>query len=150
MRNVLAAGVVILAIIAGALYYYLGIWSGEQALTRDVYPLYQQLQWSSPQKADVMGMQGTKVESDPIVNITDLASVTRPFTQYYEQKLEANDWVVDSSLAAGGPGAEQIGYTKGNDYVILGYQSVFHVRPVDAPVQCPCDITFSIWSGSKK
>ncbi len=92
---------------------------------------------------------GVEIVSQPIMNITDLATPSTPFMNHYRRALTATGWTVDNMLAAGGPGAEITGYTKGSDYFIVSYTSDFKVKSADAPEQCPCDLTFSLFAGKK-
>lgn len=91
---------------------------------------------------------GIGIESQPITNITDIATTSLPFENYYKKKLAAAGWVTDNTLAAGGPGSEIVGYKKGTDYIILEYTSVFENKGSDSPETCPCDITLSLFVGS--
>jgi hypothetical protein len=118
------------------------------AFAADLYPLYSGVSWgtveatTSPDYGIVSLMQST-----PFTNITDIASKSTPFTQYYHDKLLAAGWKVDISREAGGPGAEISVYTKGNQFVVVSFHSLFHVQQPDAPSQCPCDLQFSLTSG---
>jgi hypothetical protein len=56
---------------------------------------------------------------------------------------------VDNALAAGAPGADIVGYKKGNNYIILEYASVFKNNGGgNSPETCPCDLTFSVFAGT--
>jgi hypothetical protein len=122
----------------------------------DIYPLPSGFSWNEKQAATMKPgdinvtstLVGIKIESQPITNITDLSAKSLPFDNYYKKKLVAAGWAEDNALAAGGSGAEITGYRKGNDYIILEYTSVFKNMPVDSPETCPCDLTFSIFSGT--
>lgn len=116
-------------------------------LTADVYPLYSALTWGAAHTVTHETHTGVEVTSEPIMNITDLSAPSLPFSMYYKDKLAAAGWVVDNSLAAGGPGSEQIAYTKLNELILLRYTTVFKGGAANEPVQCPCDMTFSIFSG---
>jgi hypothetical protein len=120
----------------------------------DIYPLPSDITWNAAQVATVLPgdenvpapLVGIKIVSQPITNITDLAA---PFENYYRTKLVAAGWTVDNAMAAGGPGTDIVGYKKGNDYVILEYTSVFKNNGGEnSPETCPCDLTFSIFSGT--
>lgn len=124
----------------------------------DIYPLPSGITWNEAQTATLAAgdvnvastLIGIKVESQPIQNITDLSAPSMPFDAYYQKKLTAAGWTVDNDLAAGGPGAEITGYTKGNEYIILEYSAVFKNQPADSPETCPCDLTFSVFEGTAK
>ena len=125
----------------------------------NVYPLASGITWGDMKFATTTiptGSQnaqsvlaGIEISSQPILNITDLSTSSLPFANYYKKKLAAAGWAVDNAIAAGGPGAEIIGYKKGNDYIILTYSSVFKNDGGGvAPESCPCNMTFSIFAGT--
>ena len=123
----------------------------------DIYPLPPGFTWEGKKVATISQggsatstLVGVQIDSAPIQNITDLSAHTVPFDTYYQKKLTAAGWKVDNMLAAGGPGAEIVGYTKGGEYIVLEYSSVFKNVPQNAPETCPCDITFSVFAGSKQ
>lgn len=123
----------------------------------DIYPLPSGIAWNAARAATVLPgdenvpapLVGIKIVSQPITNITDLAAPSAPFENYYKAKLTTAGWTVDNALAAGGPGADVVGYKKGNDYIILEYTSVFKNNGGgNSPETCPCDLTFSIFAGT--
>ena len=125
----------------------------------DIYPLPSGITWNAAQAATVLPgdenvsapLVGIKIVSQPITNITDLATPSTPFENYYKAKLAAAGWTVDNALAAGGPGADIVGYKKGNNYIILEYTSVFKNNGGgNSPETCPCDLTFSIFAGTEE
>lgn len=112
-------------------------------------PLYSGATWG-PVVASTNGdLKGSEATSSAAKDTNNIAAVTKPFTTYYEQKLKADGWTVDNARAAGGPGSEIMAYTKGDAYIVIGFTSVFKKKSVDAPAQCPCDVTFSVFSGTK-
>jgi hypothetical protein len=117
-------------------------------LAADLYPLYSGVSWgpvtatTSPDYGAVAATQST-----PFADITDIASKSTPFTQYYHDKLISAGWVQDVSREAGGPGAEVSVYTKGDQFVVISFHSLFHVQQPDAPEECPCDVQFTLMSG---
>lgn len=122
-----------------------------------VYPLYSGISWGAEEAAtDTIPLNGTqttligyRVTSETVPNITNIAAVSTPFETYYRQKLQAAGWTRDTMLEAGGPGSSISGYTKGGDYIIISYATVFHAGGTNEPVQCPCDTTLSIFYGTK-
>jgi hypothetical protein len=115
-------------------------------LAEDIYPLYSNLSWGSEHQKIFETFSGYEVISTPIVNISDLSAVSVPFDTYYRNKLRAAGWVEDSSLAAGGPGSEITAYRKGQGLIITSFHTDFKGGATNEPVQCPCDITFSVFS----
>ncbi len=122
-----------------------------------VYPLYSGVSWGAEETAtDTIPLAGTqatltgyRITSKAIQNITNIAAVSTPFETYYRQKLQAAGWTINKMLEAGGPGSSISGYTKGSDYLIISYATVFHAGGVNEPVQCPCDTTLSIFYGTR-
>ncbi len=121
------------------------------AFAADLYPLYSGVSWgrleatTSPDYGAVAILQ-----SSPFVGITNIASKSSPFTQYYHDKLIAAGWAQDMMREAGGPGAEISVYTKGDQFIVISFSSLFHVRQPDAPEQCPCDVQFTLMSGLQR
>jgi len=118
-------------------------------LVSDVYPLYAGVTWGSAQVANYAGLSGYLITSLPLTNITDINAISEPFITYYSNQLVGQGWVEDNSMAAGGPGAAVIAYQQGDTHIVLQFSSEFGVNPTDAPAQCPCAVTFSIFSGNK-
>lgn len=119
-------------------------------LSADVYPLYPGAQWGTP-TATTSPDHGpvTVVKSVPVPDTINIAAVSAPFSKYYDDKLKAAGWVQDMMEEAGGPGAEISVYRKGDQFVVVMFASVFHVRKPDTPVQCPCDVTLTLMSGTQ-
>ena len=116
-----------------------------------LYPLYPGVRWgpaeatSSPDYGAVAVMRST-----PFTGITDIASKSTPFMQYYHDRLLAAGWIQDMSREAGGPGAEVSIYTKGNQFIVTSFHSLFHMQQQNTPSQCPCDVQFTLMSGLQK
>ena len=119
-------------------------------LVADVYPLYADLTWESTQKAEQGGMSGYAVTSNPVLDVTNIAAITMPFEAYYADMLTNNGWEEDITMAAGGPGGSVTTYKKDAEYVVLQYNSSFSVNSENEPAQCPCEVTFSIFSSSRQ
>ena len=119
-------------------------------LNADVYPLYTGATWgevastTSPDYGQI-----TVVQSVPFTDVTDIAEKSTPFEKYYEDKLIAAGWVRDDMRAASGPGANITYYTKGGQFVIVFFCSDFKVKHPDTPSECPCDVQFSLISGTQ-
>ena len=118
-------------------------------LSADVYPLYSGASWGAEQPKTDMGITGYEVRATPVENISNIAAVSQPFEKYYADKLKAAGWTEDLSMAAGGPGASVTAYKKGNQYIVVSFSTAFHGGGANEPVQCPCDTTLSIFSGTK-
>lgn len=121
-----------------------------QSLNADLYPLYAGVVWGPVQTSTVEGAVGYEVVSEPILNITNIAASSTPFYEYYQHKLTAAGWTQDMSREAGGPGAEVSVFTKGTEFIVVSFRSDFKVKPKDAPMRCPCDLTFTLVSGGVK
>jgi hypothetical protein len=120
-------------------------------LAADVYPLYAGIAWGEEVATTTdFGLAGYRVMSVPVRGITDLAAVSTPFEKYYAAKLAPLGWRKNIQMEAGGPGASIMGYQKGSDYIVVSYSSVFHAGGANEPEQCPCDITLSVFSGTKR
>lgn len=128
----------------------------------DAYPLASGITWGDMAAATTtipatgaqggqVTLAGVRITSQAIPNLTDLSAASSPFEKYYQKKLTAAGWKVDNSIAAGGPGADIIGYKNGDEYIIIQYTSVFKNDGGGvAPETCPCDMTFSIFAGTVK
>ena len=155
MRNVIY-GIIIVAIL-GAAYY--GIVprlekvrhessDGQvQELVADAYPLYAGVSWGTEHAAENGDLVGWEVTAPAATDTDNIASATQPFETYYQEKLIAAGWRVDNTRAAGGPGASVTAYEKDGQYLVISFQTDFKGTVPDAPVQCPCDVTLSLFSG---
>lgn len=119
-------------------------------LNQDLYPLYSGVRWGAVKASSVEGAAGAEVLSEPIVNITNIAASSTPFTEYYKNKLTGAGWAQDMSKEAGGPGAEVSVYTKGREFIIVTFTTTFHTKPANAPESCPCDLQLGLISGATK
>ncbi len=152
MNKILLWVIIILAVLAGGWYWYAGQpqQSMRAQLNADIYPLYSSATWetavatTSPEYGQVV-----QVQSAPFADTTNIAAISTPFTQYYNDKLTAAGWTQDMSREAGGPGAEVSFYTKGDQFVKVSFHSVFKVNNPDAPSECPCDVSFTLVSGTQ-
>ena len=154
MNKTLLYFIVVLVLVLSGSYWLVGQGGSADApkaeLNADIYPLYTGVTWgaavatTSPDYGQV-----TVVKSTAATDTTNIAAVSTPFTKYYEEKLTAAGWVRDMSREAGGPGAEVSVYTKGEQFIVVMFQSLFKVKHADAPSECPCDVTFSLMSGTQ-
>ena len=149
--------VLALVVIAGGWYWYAGQGGSAAApseatatLNADAYPLYTGATWGST-AATTSPDYGpiTVVQSVPFADVTNIAEKSMPFEKYYDDKLTAAGWARDDMRAASGPGANITYYTKGGQFVIVFFRSDFKVKHPDAPSECPCDVQFSLLSGTQ-
>ncbi len=152
MKTYLPVAVLVLLVVAGGMYLYgpkhlNPAPAAVNNLSADVYPLYNGLVWGAEEATTSSSFVGYIVESQTISNISNLSAISTPFDEYYKNKLLALGWSPDITLEAGGPGAEVMAYKKGDTRIIIAYHTVFHGGGANEPVKCPCDITFSIFSG---
>ena len=149
--------IVLVVVAAGGWYWYAKQYSGTVAqgitlrLNADVYPLYTGATWgeaaatTSPDYGPI-----TVVQSVPFTDVTNIAEKSMPFEKYYEDKLTAAGWVPDNMRAASGPGANIKYYTRGDQFIVVFFHSDFKVKYSDAPSECPCDVQFSLISGTQQ
>jgi hypothetical protein len=161
--NRIQIGILILVLlIAAGVYWFWGDivrapthnGSGGEAstlmLSADAYPLYTGAAWGSVASGTLEDLVGVQVTSKPVMNITDIASTSQPFENYYRTKLLALGWSVDNTRAAGGAGADIVVYIKAGQYIATVFTTDFNGTSPDEPVQCPCDVTLSVFSGVAK
>ncbi|MCL5017277.1 MAG: hypothetical protein M1155_01260 [Patescibacteria group bacterium] len=125
-------------------------------LNSDLYPIYSGISWGTEEsatttmrtKTDEFPINGYKITSQTINNITNIAAITTPFEKYYREKLLAAGWRQNIYMEAGGPGSSIEGYSKGKSVITIEFDSVFTVKNPNEPEQCPCNTTLSIFSGS--
>ena len=149
--------IVLVVVAAGGWYWYAKQYSGTVAqgitlrLNADVYPLYTGATWgeaaatTSPDYGPI-----TVVQSVPFTDVTNIAEKSTPFEEYYDDKLTAAGWVPDDMRAASGPGANITYYAKGDQFIVFFFHSDFKVKNPDAPSECPCDVQFSLISGTQQ
>lgn len=120
------------------------------ALASDLYPLYEKTHWETPKAESVTigttTLSGTSVTSATINAQMDPSSVFSPFDTYYDKKLQAAGWSVADDLAAGGHTGGQTGYRKGDAVILTRFDIQYKNQPDDAPSECPCTVTLSIFS----
>jgi hypothetical protein len=123
-------------------------------LSADLYPLYDRVGWNASEvETFIIGTtsySGASVTSVAATDTMDPGSVFTPFERYYDQKLKALGWQVANDLAAGGHVGGQTGYRKGSAVILSRFQINYHTRPENAPSECPCDVTLSLFSTGNK
>ncbi|KKW09519.1 MAG: hypothetical protein UY47_C0016G0006 [Parcubacteria group bacterium GW2011_GWB1_49_7] len=115
-------------------------------LSADIYPLYSGATWSEVQPKTFEKMTGFEVTAVAAKDTTNITEATSPFEKYYAEKLTAEGWTVDNSLAAGGPGASITAYTKDGNYIIISFSTDFKAGGENEPVQCPSEEKMSLCS----
>jgi len=100
-------------------------------------------------KAGVLTALLRSLKDAPEGERRELGAAANQLREAIEEKLTAAGWVRDMSREAGGPGAEVSVYTKGEQFIVVMFQSLFKVKHADAPSECPCDVTFSLMSGTQ-
>lgn len=122
-------------------------------LSDDVMPLYAGVPWQTSQVETVfMGTttyKGASVASAPIDAGMDPGKIFTAFGEYYDEKLKALGWRISNDLAAGGHVGGQTGYRKGDQVILTRFMIDYKVRPEDAPSECPCDVTLSVFETAK-
>lgn len=119
-------------------------------LAADLNPLYGRAEWNAPHLValDIPNgpLYGTGVEAVAATNTMTPSTAFVPFDKYYTDQLLNAGWVMDNSLAAGGPGRGQTVYRKGNEFIAVNFWTDFHNVSPDRPAQCPCDVTLKLFS----
>lgn len=119
-------------------------------LAIDLYPLYADAKWASTTAASVTigttTYSGASATSTAIAAGMNPGAVFTPFTKYYASLLAERGWHVANDLAAGGPMGGQDGYRNGSGVILVGYHVNFANHSADAPVSCPCTVSFSLFS----
>ncbi len=124
--------------------------SSEMHLAVVLYPLYSRASWSRI-VAETVTM-GTTTYSGAYATSTAIdagmnpGAVLTPFTDYYDRLLKSRGWRVANDLAAGGHVGGQTGYRNGPDTILVGYRIDYSIVPKNAPSQCPCTVSLSLFS----
>lgn len=123
-------------------------------LLADLYPLYVNAAWETS-RSEVVTIgtstyQGANISSISPMPTEDPGSVFTPFERYYDNKLKALGWKVDNYLAAGGHTGGQTGYRKANELILVRFFIDYLKVSDNAPSECPCDVTLSLFSSENK
>jgi len=123
-------------------------------LSAELYPLYDSADWNASEtESFIIGTtsySGTSITSAAVTDTMDPGSIFTPFERYYEQKLKALGWQVANDFAAGGHVGGQTGYRKDGAVILTRFQIVYHTVSENAPSECPCDVTLSLFSTGNK
>lgn len=121
-------------------------------LSPDLLRLYPGETWSATEAQDVTvgttTYTGALVTAAAASDTMDPAATFTPFEQYYDKKLRGLGWSVANDLAAGGHTGGQTGYRKGTSVILVGFNIAYHSVPKNAPSECPCDVTLSLFSSN--
>lgn len=119
-------------------------------MLNDVYPLYPDVDWQSTVVENfVIGTttySSVSISSQLIFTGMNPGSIFTAFERYYDKKLKALGWQIANDLAAGGHVGGQTGYRKGNNVILTRFQINYQTKPENAPTECPCDVTLSLFS----
>jgi hypothetical protein len=119
-------------------------------LAADLYPLYAPADWGASEAEQftigTTSYSGARVVAAPIAASNDPGSIITPFEKYYDAKLKARGWTIANDLAAGGHVGGQTGYRKGGEVVLVRFAIQYDVVPQNAPSECPCSVTLSLFS----
>ncbi|MDE2078976.1 MAG: hypothetical protein KGI73_01170 [Patescibacteria group bacterium] len=121
------------------------------SLAADLSPLYANADWNAPKAESFLigttTYSGASATSAIISADMNPGAIFTPFTNYYDKKLKAAGFAVANDLAAGGHVGGQDGYRKDGRIIVIGFHIVYHTTPENAPSECPCDVTLSVFSG---
>lgn len=122
----------------------------EPRLAIDLYPLYTGASWNKAvAESTTIGTTtytGAGMTSATIDAGMDPGSVFMPFLNYYDQLLNSHGWHAANDLAAGGHTGGVTGYKNGPGTILVSYQIDYQSRPANAPSECPCTVTLSLFS----
>jgi hypothetical protein len=149
-KNIIIIIILILIGILVGFYFLNKTKPADIVLNADVYPLYSSVTWNKVVPATEEDLAGFEVSTNAANDISNIAEISTPFEKYYADKLESLGWSIDNSRAAGGPGADITAYKKGDEYIIIRFDTNFKGTQPNALVQCPCDVTFYVFSGKIK
>lgn len=122
----------------------------EPRVAIDLYPLYADVEWNKAETEKVTigttTYSGVSVTSATVDADTNPAAIFTPFTDYYDTLLRGRGWHIANNLAAGGHTGGQIGYQNGPGTILVRYTITYEKKPENAPSECPCDVSFSLFS----
>jgi hypothetical protein len=119
-------------------------------LAIDLYPLYSGATWERSAVEDATvgttTYSGASMVSAPQNADMDPGAVFTPFLNYYDTLLASHGWHVADDLAAGGHVGGQTGYRNGPGIILVGFHIDYQNQPENAPSECPCSVTLSLFS----
>lgn len=121
-------------------------------LSAALYPLYSGADWNAPEAESFLigttAYSGASVASFASAETMDPGSVFTSFDNFYDKKLKSLGWSVANDLAAGGHVGGQTGYHKDGEIILTRFHIEYLTKPENAPSECPCDVTLSLFSTS--
>ena len=119
-------------------------------LAIDLYPLYTDASWNKSQverfTIGTTTYSGASMTSAPIDAGNNPASVITPFENYFDKLLKSHVWHVANDLAAGVHVGGQTGYRNGSGVILTRFSIDYQNKPENAPSECPCTVTLSLFS----
>jgi hypothetical protein len=119
-------------------------------LAIDLYPLYSGASWNASEVEEATigttTYRGASMTSATIDAGMNPGAAFTPFTDYYDKLMKEHGWHVANDLAAGGHTGGQVGYRNGPGIILVGFHIDYQVRPANAPSECPCSVTLSLFS----
>lgn len=119
-------------------------------LAIDLYPLYTGASWNkAAAETFTIGTTtyaGASAASASLYAGMNPGGVFTPFEQYYAKLLAERGWHVANDLAAGGHTGGQTGYRNGPGVILVGFHIDYQNVPENAPSECPCTVTLSLFS----
>jgi len=119
-------------------------------LAIDLYPLYSDASWDRSVVENIIigttTYAGASIASASIDAGMNPGAVFTPFLNYYDTLLKSHGWRVANELAAGGHVGGQTGYRSGPGTILVGFHIDYQTKPENAPSECPCTVTFSLFS----
>lgn len=123
-------------------------------VSADLYPLYPSADWQAATAESfavgTASFSGASIASAPIPAGMNPGAIFTPFENYYSKKLKALGWKVADDLAAGGHVGGQTRYRKGDEVILTRFGINYQTRPENAPSECPCDVTLSLFSSEPR
>jgi hypothetical protein len=120
-------------------------------LAIDLYPLYADADWSATKAEQFLigttTYAGASASSAVIPADMNPGAIFTPFMNYYDTLLKSRGWRVANDLAAGGHTGGQTGYRNGAGVILTRFNIDYHTQTENAPSECPCDVTLSLFSG---
>ena len=119
-------------------------------LAIDLYPLYSGASWEATKAESVTigttTYSGAGAASAAINAGMDPAGVFTPFEDYYDALLKERGWSIANDLAAGGHTGGQVGYRNGPGVILVRFAIRYNTNPKNAPSECPCTVSLSLFS----